>query len=128
MYSNQNKGDEMDLDFNFSVDLWGQEEHSIDPTVNRYVLSGKITYTSFHQGGAPKLDSYPRPQMPKGNFTLYIVEYQGKDQKPKLWDRITTDEKGFFSVEVKPGRYGFVLDYKKAEKGQFVPVGYGSVQ
>ena len=50
----------------------------------------------------------------------------GEDQKPKLWDRITTDDKGFFTVEVKSGKYGFVLDYKTAENGQFVPKGYQS--
>ncbi|MEZ4937304.1 MAG: hypothetical protein R2799_06890 [Crocinitomicaceae bacterium] len=102
---------------------WSQEIH-IDPTVKRYKMSGKIMYTTFHQGGAPREEVYPRPQYALSNYTIYVVEYFGPDQKPKLWDRITTDDKGFFSVEVKSGKFGFVLDYKIASNGQYVPEGY----
>ncbi len=101
-----------------------ETEYHIDPVATRYKMTGKIMYTSFSQGGQQVPDEMRNIQYPKSGFTIYVVLYMGNDQKPKIADRITTDDKGQFSVELIPGKYGFVLDYKNADKGQFLPKGY----
>lgn len=101
-----------------------------DPVIKKYKFAGKIVYTSFHQGGAPVPDEYQNIQYPKANFTILIVQYLGQDLKPKIWDRVTTDEKGNFETEVPNGEYGFLLvdELKNANPGQYLPEGYESEQ
>lgn len=110
--------------FWISSGLSQEIEYHIDPVANRYKMTGKIVYTSFHQGGQQVPDEYLNVQYPKKEFTIYVVEYLGEDRRPKLADRITTDDKGNFSVELVPGKYGFVLDLKNSTKGQYLPKGY----
>ena len=101
-----------------------QKQQPFDLVVEKFTIKGKITSTSFYQGGAQRPNDLPLAKVPKKEFTIYVVQYFGEDKKPKLVDRITTDKEGNFSVKLQAGKYGFVLDYKNVENGQYLPKGY----
>lgn len=104
-----------------------QEQQPYDLVVEKFTIKGKIISTSFYQGGARRPNDLPLVQVPKKEFTIYVVQYFGEDKKPKLVDRITTDKEGNFSVKLQVGKYGFVLDYKNVENGQYLPKGYKNI-
>lgn len=99
-----------------------QENNKLEPGSEKYKLSGKIMYTSFYQGGAPRPEAYLQ-EYPLANFTIAVVAYSNADVKPKFVKKITTDEKGVFTIDLPNGTYGFVGvdELDNLNPGQWLP-------
>lgn len=86
-----------------------------------YQVSGNVYQTYQYRGGAAYNNE---PQLtPIRDFYLYVVSLKDENTKPTLVNYMKVNSDGSFSVNLKPGKYGFVLpiDTCCLSNGQFLP-------
>lgn len=86
-----------------------------------FKMSGNVFQTQQYRGGAAYHDD--PPIIPFGSFYLYVVSLKDENTKPTLVNYMKVNSDGSFSVNLKPGKYGFVLpiDTCCLSSGQFLP-------
>ena len=85
-----------------------------------YNLSGTMFYTTSYQGGAARSVEFPNP-VPLGNFTLNVIRIDKDGALPRVVTRVTSDEKGNFSINLSPNIYGFAGVADSLMVGQYLP-------
>lgn len=85
-----------------------------------YNLSGTMKYTTSFQGGAARSVEFPDP-VPLANYTLKVIRIDKEGTKPRVVAKVTSDEKGNFSVNLSPSIYGFAGVDDSLIVGQYLP-------
>jgi hypothetical protein len=101
--------------FLFPASVYGQQD--LQWKGPERTISGTLYYTSFSQGGAyvPDRDMEPEPLV---NTLFYVVRVTGGDSIPEVVQSFTTNENGYFRVDLPAGIYGIVT---AGEKDQLAP-------
>jgi hypothetical protein len=88
--------------------------YSFHPTAKLFIIKGKITQTSDYCGGAyiRELIERAKTPVPYPDKTIYFKKGNKNSLRSKVITKATTDKDGNFEVNLEPGTYCVVEEYK----------------